>query len=59
MAVCLPELVRQAPYIFCGQLTGLFTGLKKGLDPDNPRNLSRVVVLEDEDPREEPTHAAI
>jgi glutamine---fructose-6-phosphate transaminase (isomerizing) len=48
MPVCLPELVRQAPYIFCGQLTGLFTGLKKGLDPDNPRNLSRVVVLAEE-----------
>jgi len=26
------------------------TGLKKGLDPDKPRNLSRVVVLADEDP---------
>lgn len=28
-----------------GQLLGLFTGLKKGLDPDNPRHLSRVVTL--------------
>lgn len=44
----LPELVRLAPYIFAGQLTGLYTGLKKGLDPDNPRNLSRVVVLDEE-----------
>jgi glutamine---fructose-6-phosphate transaminase (isomerizing) len=44
----LPELVLQAPYIFAGQLTGLYTGLKKSLDPDNPRNLSRVVVLAEE-----------
>ena len=43
----LPELARLAAYIFAGQLTGLYTGLKKGLDPDNPRNLSRVVVLDD------------
>jgi glucosamine 6-phosphate synthetase-like amidotransferase/phosphosugar isomerase protein len=26
---------------------GLYTGLQKGLDPDRPRNLSRVVVLEE------------
>jgi glucosamine--fructose-6-phosphate aminotransferase (isomerizing) len=44
----LPELVRLAPHIFAGQLTGLYTGLKKGLDPDNPRHLSRVVVLDEE-----------
>jgi len=44
----LPELARLAPCLFVGQLTGLYTGLKKGLDPDNPRNLSRVVVLEEE-----------
>ncbi len=41
----LPEILRLAPYVFSGQLTGLYTGLKKGLDPDNPRHLSRVVVL--------------
>jgi hypothetical protein len=29
-------------------LTGLYTGLNKGLNPDSPRNLTRVVVLEDE-----------
>lgn len=44
----LPEVVRLAPYVFAGQLTGLCTGLKKGLDPDHPRNLSRVVVLDEE-----------
>ena len=44
----LPELVRLPPHIFAGQLMGLHTGLKKGLDPDNPRHLSRVVVLDEE-----------
>jgi glucosamine--fructose-6-phosphate aminotransferase (isomerizing) len=44
----LPELARLAPYVFAGQLTGLYTGLKKGLDPDHPRHLSRVVVLDEE-----------
>jgi glucosamine--fructose-6-phosphate aminotransferase (isomerizing) len=44
----LPELGRLAPHIFAGQLAGLYTGLKKGLDPDNPRHLSRVVVLDEE-----------
>jgi glucosamine--fructose-6-phosphate aminotransferase (isomerizing) len=42
----LPELARLAPYVAASQLLGLYTGLKKGLDPDNPRNLSRVVVLD-------------
>lgn len=41
----LPELARIVPYIFAGQLIGLYTGLKKGLDPDNPRHLTRVVML--------------
>ena len=44
----LPELARIAPYVFAGQLAGLYTGLKKGLDPDNPRNLSRVVILDED-----------
>lgn len=41
-----PEYARLTSYVFVGQLLGLFTGLKKGLDPDRPRNLSRAVVLE-------------
>ncbi|HVI10373.1 MAG TPA: SIS domain-containing protein [Candidatus Binatia bacterium] len=40
-----PELARLAPYVFAGQLAGLYTGLKKNLDPDSPRHLSRVVML--------------
>jgi glutamine---fructose-6-phosphate transaminase (isomerizing) len=40
------------------QLMGLYTGTKKGLDPDRPRHLSRVVVLEEETP-EAPEHATI
>ena len=54
----LPELARLAPYMFAGQLLGLYTGLKKGLDPDNPRNLSRVVILGKESP-ENSEHAAL
>ncbi len=53
----LPELARLAPYVFAGQLTGLYTGLKKGLDPDHPRHLSRVVVLDDEAAAQQPQPA--
>lgn len=41
----VPEYARPAAYILAGQLLGLFTGLKKGLDPDRPRNLTRAVIL--------------
>jgi glucosamine--fructose-6-phosphate aminotransferase (isomerizing) len=41
-----------ASFVIPGQLLGLYTALHKGLDPDNPRNLSRVVVLKDEKRRE-------
>jgi glucosamine--fructose-6-phosphate aminotransferase (isomerizing) len=40
-----PESVRQAGYVVACQLLGLYTGLKKGYDIDNPRNLSRAVIL--------------
>lgn len=46
-----PELARIAPYLVTGQLMGLYTGLKKGHDPDRPKNLSRVVILEEESPQ--------
>ena len=42
----VPEYACLTTYLLTGQLWGLFTGLKKGLDPDRPRNLSRAVVLE-------------
>jgi glucosamine--fructose-6-phosphate aminotransferase (isomerizing) len=45
----LPEYARLAAYALPGQLLGYFTGLKKGFDPDRPRNLSRVVILNDKD----------
>jgi glutamine---fructose-6-phosphate transaminase (isomerizing) len=55
----VPEFARLAPYLFVGQLLGLYTGLKKGLDPDSPRNLSRVVMLDDQKSRTKPEHASI
>jgi glucosamine--fructose-6-phosphate aminotransferase (isomerizing) len=36
---------RLAACALAGQLLGLYSGLKKGLDPDSPRNLSQVVIL--------------
>lgn len=55
----VPEIARLPLYVIGGQLMGLYTGIKKGHDPDKPRNLSRVVVLEEEGPTETPQHAAI
>lgn len=40
-----PEIARPIAYILWGQLLGSHRGLEKGLDPDNPRNLSRVVTI--------------
>jgi glutamine---fructose-6-phosphate transaminase (isomerizing) len=55
----LPEMAGLAPYLFAGQLLGLYSGLKKGFDPDSPRNLSRVVLLDEENHRPKPEHAPI
>ncbi len=41
----VPELARLIVYVVFGQLLGSYMGLRKGLDPDSPRNLSRVVTL--------------
>lgn len=41
----VPEVARLAPHILAAQLMGLYLGLKRGFDPDEPRHLSRVVVL--------------
>ena len=55
----LPEFARLAPYVFGTQLLGLYTGLKKGLDPDRPRNLSRIVLLDEQKSSETIEHAAL
>lgn len=43
----MPEFARMISYLLPAQLLGLYTGLKKGLDPDSPRNLSRAVILQE------------
>jgi glucosamine--fructose-6-phosphate aminotransferase (isomerizing) len=52
----VPECARIPAYALIGQLLGIATALKKDLNPDQPRNVSRVVVLE---PDEKPQHAAL
>jgi glucosamine--fructose-6-phosphate aminotransferase (isomerizing) len=42
----VPEYARPAAYLITCQLLGLHTGLRKGYDVDNPRNLSRAVILD-------------
>jgi glucosamine--fructose-6-phosphate aminotransferase (isomerizing) len=41
----VPELAALAASVVPSQLLGFFTGLKKNLNPDEPKNLSRVVIL--------------
>jgi len=41
-----PELATLAPFVVPGQLLGFFTAMKKKLNPDEPKNLSRVVILD-------------
>jgi glutamine---fructose-6-phosphate transaminase (isomerizing) len=40
------ELVRLAPSTVPCQLLGYYSGIAKGLNPDQPKNLSRVVILD-------------
>ncbi|MFZ0319060.1 MAG: SIS domain-containing protein [Candidatus Sulfotelmatobacter sp.] len=42
-----PEYARLAAFVIGGQLYGVYYGLKKGLNPDSPKNLTRVVELAD------------
>jgi len=41
-----PELMRLALFIVPAQLLGFHTGIKMGFNPDEPKNLSRVVILD-------------
>lgn len=59
LSLNVPELARLAPSLFAGQLLGLYTGLQKGLNPDSPRNLSRVVMLDDDDSSDPSKHATL
>ena len=45
LALPVPELARLIVYLVWGQLLGSHVGLCKGLNPDLPRHLSRVVTL--------------
>lgn len=45
----LPEYCSLAWFVSAGQLMGVYTALLKGLDPDRPKNLSRVVILKDDE----------
>jgi glutamine---fructose-6-phosphate transaminase (isomerizing) len=40
-----PEYARPAAFAIWGQLYGAYYGLKRGLNPDSPKNLTRVVEL--------------
>ncbi len=43
----VPELARLVAYVVWGQLLGSYRGLEKGLNPDAPRNLTRVVTIQE------------
>ncbi|ADV82266.1 SIS domain-containing protein [Terriglobus saanensis] len=45
LSLPVPELARIIVYVLWGQLLGSYRGLEKGLDPDNPKNLNRVVTI--------------
>ena len=47
LALPIPELARLIVYAVFGQLLGSYLALHKGLNPDLPRHLSRVVTLAD------------
>jgi len=45
----VPEPFRAAAAVIPAQLLGYYTGLRKGFDPDHPRHLTRVVMLQGTD----------
>jgi glucosamine--fructose-6-phosphate aminotransferase (isomerizing) len=46
LSLDVPEAARASASVIPGQFLGFYTGIKKGLNPDEPKNLSRVVMLE-------------
>ncbi|MGB7844243.1 MAG: SIS domain-containing protein [Candidatus Acidiferrum sp.] len=46
LGMTVNELALAAPYVVPCQFLGFFTGLRKGLNPDQPKNLARVVILD-------------
>lgn len=42
----VPELLLLAPLVVPTQLLGYHTGVKRGFNPDEPKNLTRVVILD-------------
>jgi glucosamine--fructose-6-phosphate aminotransferase (isomerizing) len=46
LGLAAPELATLSPFVVPAQLLGFYTGIKKGLNPDHPRNLTRVVLLD-------------
>jgi glucosamine--fructose-6-phosphate aminotransferase (isomerizing) len=41
-----PEAARPAATVIAGQLLGFHLGIRRGFDPDQPRHLTRVVMLD-------------
>ena len=46
LALGAPEIARAAAFLIPGQLLGFHTGIRRGFNPDSPRHLSRVVMLQ-------------
>jgi glucosamine--fructose-6-phosphate aminotransferase (isomerizing) len=42
----VPEVALPPAFLVPAQLLGFHTGIKKGFNPDEPKNLSRVVILD-------------
>jgi len=42
----VPEAARPAAAVIAGQLSGFYMGIRKGFNPDQPRNLTRAVILD-------------
>jgi glucosamine--fructose-6-phosphate aminotransferase (isomerizing) len=49
LSLDVPEVARAVAAVIAGQFLGFYTGMRKGFNPDRPRNLSRVVMLDGRD----------